>query len=208
MKAIHFVQWQQFDGWNVVGVSIRYPCFPIGRSGNSNFVFGDKFLFSGSGLSARRPTPNLEDQGLLLVWPLPFDQSGMVRPARDQKSPPAQLSGSLRHTSSTTTTRCQPKVKKKIALCIVLSPPMLSAHDGPALLCFVAGWWHTFDISTPVMWQSFGYPCVLGNSIPESLVFSLVGLRKTLKTLNTTDSSGKHSGRGYPFKEKENKRNK
>jgi len=40
--------------------------------------------FSGSGLSARRPTPNLEDQGLFFVWPLPFDQSGMVRPARDQ----------------------------------------------------------------------------------------------------------------------------
>ena len=40
--------------------------------------------FYRSGLSARSPTPNLEDQGLFFVWPLPFDQPGMVRPARDQ----------------------------------------------------------------------------------------------------------------------------
>ena len=158
MKAIHFVQWQQFDGWNVVGVSIRYPCFPIGRSGNSNFVFGDKFLFSGSGLSARRPTPNLEDQGLLLVWPLPFDQSGMVRPARDQKSPPAQLSGSLRHTSSTTTTRCQPKVKKKnsTVYCAFSTNAFSSWWASFALFCcrLMTHIWYLHASDVTVIWLS------------------------------------------------------
>ena len=28
---------------------------------------------------AHRPTPNLEDQGLFFVWPLPLDQSGMLK---------------------------------------------------------------------------------------------------------------------------------
>jgi len=31
---------------------------------------------------APRPTPNLEDQWLFFVCPLPFDLSGLVRPAK------------------------------------------------------------------------------------------------------------------------------
>ena len=132
----------------MLGVSIQYPCFPIGRSGNSNLGFSDKFFFSESGLSACRPTPNLEDQGLLLVWPLPFNQSGMVRPARNQKSPPAQLSGSLRHTSSTTTTRCQPKVKKKKKHC-VLCFPYRCFQLPMGQLCFVLLWVNDTHLISP-----------------------------------------------------------
>ena len=35
------------------------------------------------------------------------------------------------------------------ALSIVLSPALLSAPGGPALLCFATRWLHKFDISTP-----------------------------------------------------------
>jgi hypothetical protein len=38
--------------------------------------------FSGVGSLAPRPTPNLEDQGLHFVWPIPFDLSGMGGPTR------------------------------------------------------------------------------------------------------------------------------
>ena len=79
---------------------------PIGRSCNSIFGFCNiTDFFSRSGLSAR----NLEDQGLFFFWPPPFDQSGIVRSARDQS--PRRHSSLGRYTSSTTTTRCQPKVK-------------------------------------------------------------------------------------------------
>ena len=43
--------------------------------------------FYGSRLLACRPTPNLEDQGSLLVWYLTLDQSGMVKPTRDTRIP-------------------------------------------------------------------------------------------------------------------------
>ena len=36
-----------------------------------------------------------------------------------------------------------------LALSIVLSPTLLSAPGGPALLCFATRWLHKFDISTP-----------------------------------------------------------
>ena len=37
----------------------------------------------------------------------------------------------------------------KLVLSIVLSPPLLSAPGGSALLCFATRWLHKFDISTP-----------------------------------------------------------
>ena len=44
---------------------------------------------------------------------------------------------------------CLPRIASaKLALSIVLSPPLLTALGGPALLCFVTRWLHKFDIST------------------------------------------------------------
>ena len=39
----------------------------------------------------------------------------------------------------------------KLALSIVLSPPLLSALGGPALLCFATWLLHKFDISTRII---------------------------------------------------------
>jgi hypothetical protein len=41
---------------------------------------------SGVGLTAPRPAPNLEDQGLHFVWPLPFDLFGMGSSTRSLRS--------------------------------------------------------------------------------------------------------------------------
>jgi hypothetical protein len=38
------------------------------------------------GLLARRSTPNLEDQGLHFIWPLPFDLSGIGGSTRSLRS--------------------------------------------------------------------------------------------------------------------------
>ena len=45
---------------------------------------------------------------------------------------------------------CLPRIAStNLALSIVLSPTLLSAPGGPALLCFATRWLHKFDISTP-----------------------------------------------------------
>ena len=67
------------------GVSILYPCFPIGHSGNSNFGFCNKFLFLGAGYQPTTKPPILRTRGCSSSGLATLrDQSGMVRPVRDQ----------------------------------------------------------------------------------------------------------------------------
>jgi hypothetical protein len=42
--------------------------------------FLNNLSFYGGRLLASRPTPNLEDQGILFIWLLPLDLSGIVNP--------------------------------------------------------------------------------------------------------------------------------
>jgi hypothetical protein len=60
---------------------VLQPCLGLGLL--RGFVTVD---FSGVGLLAPRPTPNLEDQGLHFVWSLPFDLSGMGGATRSLRS--------------------------------------------------------------------------------------------------------------------------
>ena len=46
-----------------LGVSIFYPCFPIGCSGNSNFGFCNKFLFLGAGYQPTAQPPTWRIRG-------------------------------------------------------------------------------------------------------------------------------------------------
>ena len=46
-----------------LGVSILYPCFPIGCSGNSNFGFYNKFLFLGAGYEPATQPPTWRTRG-------------------------------------------------------------------------------------------------------------------------------------------------
>ena len=45
------------------GVSILYPCFPTGCSGNSNFGFCNKFLFPGAGYQPAAQPPTWRTRG-------------------------------------------------------------------------------------------------------------------------------------------------
>jgi hypothetical protein len=46
----------------------------------ADYLVPEQFSFYGVKLLVSRPTPNLEDQGALFVWLLPFDLSGMGVP--------------------------------------------------------------------------------------------------------------------------------
>jgi hypothetical protein len=56
-----------------------YPSV-LSRFPRLDFRFRDICVFDGERSSASRPTPNLEDQGIFLVWIIPFDLSGLGDP--------------------------------------------------------------------------------------------------------------------------------
>ena len=45
------------------GVNILYPCFPVGRSGNSSFGFCNMFLFLGAGYQPAAQPPTWRTRG-------------------------------------------------------------------------------------------------------------------------------------------------
>ena len=56
-------------------LAFLYPCFPVGRSGNSNFGFCNEFLFPGAGYRAAGQPPTwrtkgCSSSGLSTLWPI------------------------------------------------------------------------------------------------------------------------------------------